>query len=125
MSIQRVLEVARRQNMPVVVTDVAGREPMVILPLASYEAMLDGRPSRHVSSEANPPEWKAPRESASSAPMKERVVAIEAMTENMTGELQAQVNQAMRDLTETPSDVSSGISMEERFYLEPVDEEGK
>ena len=41
MSLQRVLELARRQGMPVVVTDVAGREPLVILPLDIYEGLID------------------------------------------------------------------------------------
>lgn len=42
MSLQRIIEVARRQGMPVILTDVAGREPMVVLPLEAYEKMLDG-----------------------------------------------------------------------------------
>lgn len=42
MSLQRVLELARRQGAPVIVTDVAGREPLVILPLEAYEQLLDG-----------------------------------------------------------------------------------
>jgi nicotinamidase-related amidase len=33
MSLQRIIELARRQGMPVILTDVAGREPMVVLPL--------------------------------------------------------------------------------------------
>lgn len=46
MSWQRIIEVARRQGMPVIVTDVAGREPMVLMPLDGYERLLDGvRPS--------------------------------------------------------------------------------
>ncbi|MBP6944460.1 hypothetical protein KBD61_03970 [Patescibacteria group bacterium] len=42
MSLQRIIELARRQGMPVILTDVAGREPMVVLPLEAYEKMLDG-----------------------------------------------------------------------------------
>ncbi len=41
MSLQRVIELARRQGMPIVVTDVAGREPMVLLPLEIYEDLLN------------------------------------------------------------------------------------
>lgn len=44
MSWQRIMEVARKQGMPVIVTDVAGREPMVILPLEGYERLLGGFP---------------------------------------------------------------------------------
>lgn len=42
MSWQRIIEVARKQGMPVIVTDVAGREPMVLLPLEGYERLVDG-----------------------------------------------------------------------------------
>ena len=42
MSWQRIIEVARKQGMPVIVTDVAGREPMVLMPLNGYERLLDG-----------------------------------------------------------------------------------
>ena len=41
MSWQRIIEVARKQGMPVIVTDVAGREPMVLMPLNGYERLLD------------------------------------------------------------------------------------
>ncbi len=41
MSWQRILEAARRQGMPVIVTDIAGREPMVLLPFDRYERMLE------------------------------------------------------------------------------------
>lgn len=41
MSLERVIEVGRRQGMPVIVTDVGGREPMVLLPLNAYERLLD------------------------------------------------------------------------------------
>jgi len=39
MSWQRILETARRNGFPVVVTDIAGREPMVVMPLEAYEAL--------------------------------------------------------------------------------------
>jgi hypothetical protein len=41
MSWQRILEMARRQKMPVVITDIAGREPMVVLPFNEYEALVE------------------------------------------------------------------------------------
>jgi len=49
MSLQRVLETARRTGTPVIVTDVAGREPLVVLPLEQFEA-LTGE-SKHVATE--------------------------------------------------------------------------
>ena len=39
MSLQRVFESARKLGLPVVVTDPAGREPFVLVPLDQFEAM--------------------------------------------------------------------------------------
>ncbi len=39
MSLQRVLETARKMGVPVIVTDSAGLDPIVILPLEQFEAM--------------------------------------------------------------------------------------
>ncbi len=41
MSFQRILDWARRESVPVIVTDVAGREPMVILPFSEYERLTE------------------------------------------------------------------------------------
>lgn len=45
MSLQRIIELARRQGMPIIMTDVGGREPMVLLSLDTYEEMLEVEPS--------------------------------------------------------------------------------
>ena len=55
MSLQRVLELARRQAMPVVITDIAGREPLVVLPLDIYESLVDGSASDASSPGVVPP----------------------------------------------------------------------
>ena len=39
MSIQRVFESARKLGVPVIMTDPAGREPLVVLSLEQFEAM--------------------------------------------------------------------------------------
>jgi len=39
MSFQRIFDMVRRQGMPMVVTDSAGKEPVVVLPLEVYEAL--------------------------------------------------------------------------------------
>lgn len=60
MSLQRVLELARRQNMAVVVTDVAGREPLVVLPLDTYERLLDQPPASEIKSRSPEPPKSPP-----------------------------------------------------------------
>jgi len=42
MSFQRIFEMVRRQGMPLVVTDETGKEPVVVLPLEVYEALMEG-----------------------------------------------------------------------------------
>ena len=42
MSWQRIVELARRQKMPVIITDAAGLEPRVLLPLEKYEHLSEG-----------------------------------------------------------------------------------
>ena len=39
MSWQRILELAREQGMPVIVTDLAGRDSMVVMPLERFEQL--------------------------------------------------------------------------------------
>lgn len=54
---------ARRQGMPLVVTDEAGKSPVVVLPLEVYEAMFEGasepepviQPIKHQAPVSEPP----------------------------------------------------------------------
>lgn len=55
MSLQRIIELARRQGMPIIMTDVGGREPMVLLSLDTYEEMLDVKPTEPLSDVAKAP----------------------------------------------------------------------
>lgn len=61
MSLQRIFEMVKRQGMPLVVTDGQGRDPVIVLPLDVYEALIEtsGNPSvrtQPVSYEQEPPE---------------------------------------------------------------------
>lgn len=72
MSLQRVIEIGRKQGIPVIVTDIAGREPMVLLPLDTYERLLDA-PSESaalmvdVAPAPRPAEQKAPAQALPSS----------------------------------------------------------
>jgi hypothetical protein len=103
MSWQRILETARRRGLPLIVTDIAGRDPMVILPFEQYERMSDGVPPVITPTQ----------------PTKREVEAFAAFE---TEELQKAVDQAVAELSDT-QEGETGLSLEEKFYLEPVDDE--
>lgn len=63
MSLQRVFESARRLGLPVVVTDPAGRDPFVLLPLDQFEAMA-GSSIQSASPEREPRNAKNPLNTA-------------------------------------------------------------
>lgn len=78
MSFQRMIEMARRHGMPIVVTDPNGKEPVVVLSLEVYEALIG---------EGSGPKVVGVRKSQ--VPMPENLAEL---------------------------------SVEERFYVEPLDE---
>ncbi len=101
MSWQRILEVARRQGTPIIVSDIAGREPMVILPFDEYERLIDQR---------SPPITPRARSEEIAANIAE---AFESELASVDAEepIKSKENEEM--------------SLEERFYLEPLDEPQK
>lgn len=99
MSFQRMLEMARRHGMPIVVTDPNGKEPMVVLPMEAYEALIGGGSGSQVASRKlqvpmGEPIMVPVRDGSSPTPK-----PAEAEPENL-----------------------AELSMEERFYMEPLDE---
>ncbi len=109
MSWQRILESARRLGAPVIVTDIAGREPMVILPFEQYDRLLDGsQPSV--------------RPAVSSTARKETVIPIkvELKAENIVTEELPNLS----SISSAPTQEAGDLTLEERFYLEPVEEDG-
>lgn len=90
MSFQRMLDMARRHGMPLVVTDPNGKAPVVVLPLEVYEALVEG------------------------APKKREPIVVPVRDESRLTPLKVQIE---------PENLAE-LSMEERFYIEPL-EEGK
>lgn len=107
MSLQRIFESARKLGLPVIVTDVAGREPMVVLPLEQFEAMSES------GSDDFDPDWKLPDFDekgnliSSEDPLPKAKKTEEPISVELPDEFKAE-----------PQD----LSLEERFYLEPVDD---
>jgi hypothetical protein len=111
MSLQRVIETARRTGTPVIVTDIAGREPMVILPLEQFEA-LAGEPT------LAPTPRPEPVRTPSSFKKEEKLVQeLEDMIAERTASASPSVEAVSLELP-----VTEDVTLEERFYLEPVED---
>ncbi len=128
MSWQRIFELARRQKAPLIVTDIAGREPVVVLPFAQYEQLLETvRPltqPRHVSIpvashpvDSAPPQLRQVEE--------EEGVRLEQLIEPITTALPGSdmVPRAVptNDIVTTEMGRDDQL-LEENFYFEPVEE---
>ena len=109
MSWQRILEAARNSGSPVIVTDVAGREPLAVLPLAEYERLLEAR-AKKAQADAMPPA------------LADEVPVIEVPPDVFLAETGEQEAEKAPKMEEISQDDKSGLSLEERFYLEPTDE---
>ena len=105
MSFQRILETARRMGSPLIVTDAAGREPMVVMTLQAFERLGEQKEQKvQMVAEVAPVSVPVIEKSEPSSLLQE--IAIQVME-----------NPEMAQ--------DSEISMEERFYLEPVEEGAK
>lgn len=101
MSLQRVFESARKLGIPVIVTDPAGRDPMVVLPLEHFEAMAGSAVEETTQSgQGDKPSVKSDALPDQALPVWEPLEKMPEKLENM-----------------------SEMAPEERFYLEPVEDE--
>jgi hypothetical protein len=118
MSLQRIFESARKLGVPVIMTDPAGREPLVILPLEQFEAMAGvavGQTPKPTPKPAPKPVQKSKEELRVEEILAAQAAEVsEARMEEVATDLAEQGVQS----TETPE-----ITLEERFYLEPTDDE--
>jgi hypothetical protein len=104
MSLQRVFESARKMGVPVIVTDPAGRDPMVVLPLEQFEA-LAGSVNEPVS-----------------APVKE-VAKMEApKVSSFDSEIALKEKQLEDYLLNKAKKSTDELPIEERFYIEPLED---
>lgn len=120
MSFQRILETARRMNSPLIVTDAAGREPMVVMTLQAYERLGEG-----VLQTASPPKTQNVKLDSEEPKVTEfvPVSAPDISSRQETGPVLQEIAIQVMESSEMAQD--SEISMEDRFYLEPMDEESK
>ncbi|MFA4954109.1 MAG: hypothetical protein WC641_02260 [Patescibacteria group bacterium] len=100
MSLQRVFESARKLGIPVIVTDPAGRDPMVVLPLEHFEAMAGSAVE------------ETTRQDQNDKPLvKSDVLPNQAMP---AWESPEKMPEKLENMSE--------MAPEERFYLEPVED---
>lgn len=108
MSLQRVFEAARKIGSPVIMTDVSGRDPLVILPLEQFEAfMAEGDAEKqHVS-----------YEQAEHVKKETMIHPVIGLTSPIVSEKTQSVEVRPESSVETQD-----FALEERFYLEPLDD---
>lgn len=121
MSLQRVFESARKLGLPVVVTDPAGREPMVVLSLEQFEAMAGA--TDNVTEVSRPiPASKPLKPGRKDTDMP--VVSGQTGLSSYENELPKSEDRPEPTLEEiqVPSQSNPEISLDERFYLEPLED---
>lgn len=120
MSWPQVFKTARRLGAPVIVTDQAGQDPLIILSLEIYEGLADqeGTAKRQPRSRSTEPDESIfelqPEEALPVT--SSRILAKESQKiqdETEIGEQEAEVGN------------NQEISLDERFYFEPLDDESK
>ncbi len=121
MSLQHVLEVARKNGMPVIITDDSGREPMVIMPLEQFEAMAFSTQAATQSSQFSVPSSQSQKNSALGTRNSELDNAIAEMAAERVRSRMEDAANRLEDLTkQTPSSLDDGMPLEERFYIDPI-----
>ncbi len=124
MSWQRILESARKNGFPVIVTDIAGREPMVIMPFDAFEELNE---AHQVSLETWEDEAEDYEYSSLDDEQPEAGFTTSAEQTKVTPMKEEPPSKSVESpsLEEIPgsSQEVSHLSMEDRFYLEPVDDQ--
>ena len=143
MSWQRILEIARHRGMPMIVTDIAGREPLVVLSLDEYESLNEGGGAKSKAPSAVRPEpvgepvrfepvtrMEVPQDSMRSFQQREfdqydvrpraKPVTVGPVSQAFEPEISAMPDSAQVSLENPPVD---DLATEERFYLEPSEDE--
>ncbi|HEU0051154.1 MAG TPA: hypothetical protein VFQ60_03815 [Patescibacteria group bacterium] len=130
---QRILEAARRHGMPLIVTDVAGREPLVVLPFDEFERLTEKEVEPHKSENTGAGIGivrKQEEKKTNFGEVKDLVKPVDNLKSKGVSQSPITLKTILQEVaasTESEA-VSNGeeeaeLSLEERFYLEPVDEE--
>ena len=126
---QRILETSRKLGLPVIVTDVAGREPMVVLPLEQFEAMAGAgsepvaAPAARDQAEAENRSYTTNRSNRTYSPAGgAQPQAADATYEAALGVLERHAEQSLQNASKKDEKTDEELPMEDRFYIEPLDD---
>ena len=109
-----MFEMARRHGVPVVVTDKEGKDPMVILPLEVYEALTDS---------SSPAPRAMPQAPEASEPVVVPVRSVPEPTSKSTGRLERMAVEVNRGFDQEVTQTNlADLSLEERFYIETMED---
>jgi hypothetical protein len=118
MSFQRMFEMARRHGVPVVVTDKEGKDPMVILPLEVYEALTEGALSPQASASIRKSEAAEANE-----PIVVPVRSVPEPNSKSSGRLERMAVEVNRGFDQEVTQTNlADLSLEERFYIETMED---
>ena len=110
MSMQRILQSARKLGTPIIVTDPVGREPMVILPLEQFESMAMAQsPQERVYRKETPEPVQVPIKQEEEIPVNQAALPVKPVDHA------AEIERLTKEINNL-----EGVPLEERFYLEPV-----
>jgi len=127
MSWQRIFRTARRLGSPVIFTDQAGNDPMIVLPLDDYERLIEQpsdfgpTTSLRVGRQFEP---EAEMESLFELPFEEDMPLPN--TENLAQKRpKGPVRPVEEEIPDQAKDSPDNqeISLDERFYFEPLEDE--
>lgn len=118
MSLQRIFESARKLGVPVIMTDSQGREPLIVLPLEQFEAMVGEEGRMEVGGGSA---RKSMAFGSESIEPRVSIIKEERQLEDSSNieEVPQKVQLEMISNREVDN---SEISLEERFYLEPIED---
>ena len=126
MSWQRIFESARKRGLPLVVTDIAGREPLVVMTLEEFERLEEGK-KQEVRSQKLEVRIEKPTVDKIAVPrVQSETLKVETpITLQSIVEKEDEMTKIPQESAESAPSEAGGLSLEERFYFEPVEgEEG-
>lgn len=124
MSWQHVFKTARRLGTPVIVTDQAGDDPLIILPLDAYDELVGQagveKPVSKPNRRSVEPDERV--ESVFEIPIEEEPPVLRS--KNLAETRQKESTEPVEE-TDGKEEEDQGISLDERFYFEPLEDEVK
>lgn len=117
MSLQRIFELVKRQGLPLVMTDGQGRDPVIVLPLDVYEALVEAS-----GSSANPPGPVSYEQEPVIVPVRDESSSLSPEA-NALSESDVESDRIADSKADPVPDLLAELSTEERFYIDSLQED--